>query len=175
MNVTAIPAQARHVDPGTLRLATVGYGVFRAVNEALAQRGTMLRVPQRTPWPFECGAAAGAVLLSLLDRDSRLWIGIDPGNAAGLSSHLQWLTGCARAPWPEHADVAYIDDATLLCGLARLGTGSKLHAKGSSTLVLEVPDIEEAAASLRFGAADVVLTCGDALLALPDPAQRRDA
>lgn len=197
MNVTAIPSSPRHVEPGSLRLATVGYGVFRVVNAALMLPCSILRVPQRTPWPFELGAAAGAVMLSLLDRDSRLWLGVERAQGERIFSHLQWLTGCSRGLYPEHADIAYIDDPEGLAAVDRLGAGSMPHADGAATLVIEVRDLEAAAGPLsgrdidragpieaalphmpllaqwrkrraRSGRlVDVVLTCGDALVCLP--------
>jgi hypothetical protein len=63
----------------------------------------------------------------------------------------------------------------VLCGLTRLGAGSRLHAEASSALVFEVPDIDEAAASLQLRAADVILTRGDTLVALPCRARHRDS
>lgn len=196
MNVTAIPAHGRHVEPGALRLATVGYGVFRIVNAAFMLPGSILRVPQHTPWPFHLGTAAGAVMLSLLDRESRLWVGLHPDRAEAVSSHLQWLTGCARAPYAENADIAYIDDVGDLARLERVGCGARLRKEASSIVVIEVADLEAAAGPLsgrgidrealqqplasipelaawrarrarRQRPVEVILTSGDALVALP--------
>ena len=165
---------------------------FRAVLEAMARPGRIYRVPGLAEAPAPLGAAAAAVLLTLADADTPVWL--DAGATA--ETWLRFHAGCPIAAAPGKA--AFV----LACGtppaLAGLAQGTEEEPHRSATLVVQVAALEEGAgwrltgpgiehvhrllvAGLpdRFAAewaaqrasfpcgVDVVLCAGDSLAALP--------
>lgn len=133
---------------GVIDLAEVGAGfadpVFdsqRAYRDCLAtlsRPGTLACVatPEdvvRGLWP-----AAGALLLALLDQDTRLWL--SPSLANGrVESSLRFHTGCAMVASPGAADFALVAAPHELPALEAFAAGTDEHPERSTTLVLQVP------------------------------------
>lgn len=192
--------------PETLDMERVGAGferpgeasqaVFRATLEALSRPGAMVIASPEAEWPGGIGQAAGAVLLALLDHDTRLWIA-PSGNERAIATYLRFHTGCAIAAAPADADFAFVDQPGRLPELEAFAAGTELYPDRSTTIVLEVrsiggsgwilsgPGIEHRSRiapavpggrfieqwreqRLRFPrGVDLLLCCGDAVAALP--------
>jgi alpha-D-ribose 1-methylphosphonate 5-triphosphate synthase subunit PhnH len=112
---------------------------FRAVLDAMARPGRVQHLPDLPAPPAPLGAAAAAVLLTLADADTPVWL--DAGAAAEA-----WLRFHAGAPI-----VAAPEDATFLlaCGtppaLRDLAQGTEEEPHRSATLILQVAGLEEGA------------------------------
>jgi len=105
---------------------------FRAVLDALARPGTVHEagVDLRTPAPL--APAAAAVLLTLVDGETRLWIAPD------FAAARDWITfHCGAAPVPA-AEAADFVLASALPDLATLETGSDEQPDASATVILHV-------------------------------------
>jgi alpha-D-ribose 1-methylphosphonate 5-triphosphate synthase subunit PhnH len=170
--------------------------IFRAALEALSRPGTAVTAAHTAQWPRGMGQAAGAVLLALLDQDTRLWISTS-ANAGVIASYLRFHTGCTIVDSPAEADFAFVDDPVRLPALIDFPAGSETYPDRSATVVVEVaaidgrgwvltgPGIEHRACMAvaipgpRFMAqwraqrrrfpcgVDMVLACGERFAALP--------
>ena len=111
---------------------------FRACLTALATPGTVVDLGAGFETIPGLDAAAGAMLLALLDQDTRLWL--SPGAAAGpIAASLKFHTGCSLAAAPREADFALIASAADLPALETFNAGSQEYPERSAALVLQVP------------------------------------
>lgn len=169
---------------------------FRRCLEALAHPGRVIEVGSGLEPVPGVHAAASALLLALLDQDTRLWL--SPSFAGGsAASNLRFHTDSALVGAPGDADFALVGGPAELPPLESFGAGSDEHPERSTTVVLQVaallpsgwrftgPGIRGeaylSAASLgaeflsqwernraRFPrGVDLFLTCGEQLLGLP--------
>jgi alpha-D-ribose 1-methylphosphonate 5-triphosphate synthase subunit PhnH len=119
--------------------------VFRAALDALSRPGRVSRLPvaaQDTPGnPW-----AAALLLTLLDHETTLWVA-PPLVVAGVDAYLRQRSGAGQAPLeaagfalaevgPAPAAVATLDLGELI---ARLRRGTLAYPDEGATLVLSVP------------------------------------
>lgn len=105
---------------------------FRAVLDAMARPGTLHRVgaPAEPPPPLH--RATAAVLLTLADNDTPLWLD------AGAEAAAPWIAFHCGAPPVALAD-ATIAAALSPVALAALAAGSDDAPEDGATLVLQVP------------------------------------
>ncbi|MDO9707837.1 phosphonate C-P lyase system protein PhnH [Paracraurococcus lichenis] len=110
---------------------------FRAVLEAMARPGRVQRVAGLPEAPAPLGTAAAAVLLTLADADTPVWL--DAGSEA--EAWLRFHAGC-----PVVASAAESAFA-LACGtppaLRDLAQGTEEEPHRSATLILQVAALEE--------------------------------
>jgi alpha-D-ribose 1-methylphosphonate 5-triphosphate synthase subunit PhnH len=107
---------------------------FRAVLDAMARPGQIHRVGGVAP-PAPLSVAAAAVLLTLVDHETPLWI--DPA----LSACREWAAFHCGAPWAESASAAF----GLAQGLPDLGgfqAGDHESPETSATLIVQIPALE---------------------------------
>lgn len=125
------------VGPGFGNPVFASQRVFRDALDAMAHPGSIRAIPCDALLPNGTSAAAGAVLLALLDPDTRLWLSdrFADGRAA---AYLQFHTGTRLAAQPEDADFALVAGPAELPLLARFGAGSDAHPEQSATVVLQV-------------------------------------
>lgn len=173
--------------------------VFRAVLDAMSRPGTVHAVAALPEPPAPLHRATAAVLLTLADADTPLWL---DGEAGAAWDWVSFHCGAPRAdagaatiavalqPVPLDAFGAGTDEepergATLVLQVAALGQGRAYQLAGPGLLhegtlrVDGLPD-EFAAAWARNAAlfprgVDVVLCAGDRLAALPRTVALRDA
>ncbi len=132
--------------PGFAAPVTDAQRCFRALLEAMARPGRVQRllvVPAAPPAPL--APAAAAVLLTLADADTPVWLDAGPDAAAWLRFHA----GCPIVEDPGAASF-------LLAArqppppLASLDAGTEEEPHRSATLILQVEALEEAAAGWRL-------------------------
>lgn len=188
-------------------LSTIGAGfgepvmasqaVFRHSISALSRPGGIVTVTSDAQAPMGVEPAANALLLALLDQDTRLWL--SPALANGSAgAYLRFHTGCSLASEPATADFALTASAVELPPLQTFMQGSDERPDHSATLVLQVealsasegwhmtgPGIKGSARLAARGlgsefiaqwasnrkrfprGVDLFLACGSALCALP--------
>ncbi|MBP0484440.1 phosphonate C-P lyase system protein PhnH [Sagittula salina] len=180
--------QAQPLEGGFATPATQSAQAFRAVMQAMAMPGTIHALAGARP-PAPLSPAAGAVLLTLCDADTGLYLAGDcdtPEVRAWIAFHTGApLTGpecCAFAlgDWaalqplhrfppgtPEYPDRS----ATLIVERARLDTeGAILTGPGiRDSAALSLPGVDAIAINhARFPLGlDFIFTCGDRVAALP--------
>lgn len=161
---------------------------FRAIMQAVARPGTIQTVEGAAP-PAPLSPAAGAVLLTLCDRTTPLFLAPSHDTAAVRG----WITFHCGAPFcaPEAAAFA-LGTWEALQPTDRFSPGEAEYPDRAATLIVEVPSLrpegarltgpgirEDAALSLPDPAVfaanharyplgwDAILTCGSALAGLP--------
>lgn len=171
--------------------------VFRAVMDAMARPGTIGSVlPQVAP-PSPLGAAAGALLLTLCDHDTPVWLTSALSKSA-LPGWIGFHTGAPLTSEKTEAKFAFVEAGAQSPSLAHFTLGSQDYPDRSTTVVIEVQSLEGGPAlqlsgpGIRATAAiapkgltetflrqwadnraqfprgvDVVLTCGRHFVALP--------
>jgi alpha-D-ribose 1-methylphosphonate 5-triphosphate synthase subunit PhnH len=129
------------VSAGFADPATAGQAVFRDVLEALAHPGQLVGVITSAKAPVGVHAGACAVLLALLDQDTRLWLspGLAGGDAAG---YFRFHTGCVLSSDPAAAEFALVASPDELPALDAFAAGSEAYPDRSATLVVQVPSLE---------------------------------
>lgn len=112
---------------------------FRAVLEAMARPGRVQRLPGLPTPPAPLGAAAAAVLLTLADAETPVWL--DAGEAAAA-----WLRFHAGAPiTATPAEATFLLASGTPPALAELAQGSDEEPHRSATLIVQVATLEEGA------------------------------
>ena len=112
--------------------------VFRNCLAALSRPGRIVELAPRLEAPGEVHLAAAALLLTLLDHDTRLWL--SPGvRTAG--AYLRFHTGCGLADEPRDADFALIASGAQLPALGTFRAGSDERPDRSATLVIQVDSL----------------------------------
>lgn len=165
---------------------------FRAVLDAMSRPGRVLRAGTALRPPAPLAPAAAAVLLTLADADTPLWLDAGAGAEAWLRFH------CGAPVVADAGAAAFVLATGAPPALAALAQGSEEEPQGGATLVMQVAALEEgegwrltgpgiaqehrlrvAGAPAGFLAAwranragfpcgvDVVLCAGDRLAALP--------
>lgn len=135
----------------TATLAEIGRGlaqpvhdaqqVFRAVLEAMSRPGRVQTLPAQVLDGIDCaglGRATTALLLALLDAETRLWIA--PAlQRGGLVEHLRFHTGVRVVDAPAQAAFAVTAAAQASASLwTTLSLGSDEVPQDGATLVVEV-------------------------------------
>lgn len=181
----------QHFSPGFANPVHDAQACFRAVLDAMAHPGSLHRAGADLAPPPELCRAAAAVLLTLTDADTLVWV--DPAWTAA----REWLVFHCAVPLagtPAQADFVLADPgclaalatgdddvpetgATLIWQVAALGRGPALRLDGPGlqrSAMLQIDPqpagfIEAWAANhARFPqGADLILCCGDLLAALP--------
>jgi alpha-D-ribose 1-methylphosphonate 5-triphosphate synthase subunit PhnH len=110
---------------------------FRAVLDAMARPGRVQHLAGLPAPPAPLGAAAAAVLLTLVDTDTPVWL--DAGAAAEA-----WLRFHAGAPIvPAPADAAFLLASDPPPALRDLAQGTEEEPHRSATLIVQVAALEE--------------------------------
>jgi alpha-D-ribose 1-methylphosphonate 5-triphosphate synthase subunit PhnH len=105
---------------------------FRAVLDAMAHPGRVHRVGDTLRPPAKLHAATAALLLSLADADTPVWL------APGFSGARAWIVFHTGAPIAEDPMRATFAVATSLPDVARFSAGSDEAPESSATLIVQV-------------------------------------
>lgn len=140
MNMAAqIPAtvlpQAGFADP-----VDEAQAVFRAALDALARPGQLTAVSGRHELPAGLGHAMAALLLTLADADTPVWIpaAMDPAVAAYLRFHC----GCPLVAEASQATFVAVPAGHAMPALSSLAQGDPAYPDRSATLLLEVSALD---------------------------------
>jgi alpha-D-ribose 1-methylphosphonate 5-triphosphate synthase subunit PhnH len=165
---------------------------FRAVLDAMARPGKLHRVGERLTAPAPLDQATAAVLLTLVDNETPLWL--DAG-AAAARGWLAFHCGAAIVAAIEQAafavalslpDLAELpagsheapeQSATLILQIAALGTGARYRLSGpglreptllaATGLPVDFAAVWQRNHALYPRGVDIILCAGTALAALP--------
>lgn len=130
------------IGPGFADAVLESQAAFRSCLAALAAPGTVVRLGAGLAPVPGLHAAASALLLSLLDQDTRLWLSPSVATSHTATS-LKFHTGCSLAASPGEAEFALVAGVQELPPLEAFSAGSDEYPERSATIVLEVPAILE--------------------------------
>ena len=117
--------------------------VFRTALQALSHPGRVLEIAHDAQAPSQGHTASAALLLSMLDADSTLWL--SPALAA--SDAALWLhfhTGCQIVSDVSLAQFAWIGQGDVMPALASLAQGSDAYPDQSATCVIDLDFLSNA-------------------------------
>lgn len=188
--------QPTTLQPGFATPDTDAAQAFRAIMRVMARPGTIETAGGVTP-PAPLSAAAGAVLLTLCDTETPLYLA---GNA-DCDAVRAWITFHTGAPFCEAAQCSFaLGTWEALMPLAGYPVGTPDYPDRSATLIVERPDLTPEGrvlrgpgirtqahlslpetAPFRHNAArfplglDFIFTSGDRVAALPRTTRVEDA
>ncbi|MCB8837790.1 phosphonate C-P lyase system protein PhnH [Aurantimonas sp. VKM B-3413] len=114
--------------------------VFAALMNAFARPGTIAELDERAQPPLPLPPAAGAVLATLADADTPVFL--DGAAAAGpMGAWLGFHTGAPIVAEPEKARYALIAEPAAMPDLAAFSLGTDAYPDRSTTLILCLPDL----------------------------------
>ncbi len=173
--------------------------VFRAVANAMSKPGAIFHVQVLPPAPPQLAPACAALCLTLLDRDTPLWM---QNNLPVVSDYLRFHCGCPITPDEGEASFALMSNMTALPALDLFNAGSAEYPDDSATLLIQVASLSNAtgvklsgpglrepiyldaagvsadywralqASRARFPlGVDIIFTCGEHIAALPRTTQ----
>jgi alpha-D-ribose 1-methylphosphonate 5-triphosphate synthase subunit PhnH len=119
--------------PGFADPVTEAQATFRAVLDAMARPGTLRRAGQQLVPPKPLDEATAAVLLTLVDNETALWL----DDAAALAR--EWIAFHCGATVVREPDAARFALALSLPDPPRFQPGSHEAPEESATLILQVP------------------------------------
>jgi alpha-D-ribose 1-methylphosphonate 5-triphosphate synthase subunit PhnH len=109
---------------------------FRAVLDAMARPGQLHRVGDGLTVPAPLDQATAAVLLTMVDNETPLWL--DPAAAAA----RDWLAFHCGAVFVEQPELAAFAVALTLPNFAMLSAGSHEAPESSATLILQIAALD---------------------------------
>lgn len=119
--------------PGFADPAADAQSCFRAVLDAMSRPGTVVAAGAGLCSPAPLDPATAAVLLTLVDADTPLWL--DPAASAA----ADWVAFHCGAPQAENIKAAAFACALAMPALSGLHPGTDLAPEASATLILQVP------------------------------------
>jgi alpha-D-ribose 1-methylphosphonate 5-triphosphate synthase subunit PhnH len=126
----------QHIAAGFTHEAFGSQAVFRAALDALSHPGRPGLMPIDCALPRHGQPAAAALLLGLLDADTRLWL----SPALARSDAAPWLrfhTGCHIVAEANEANFVWVALGDALPALASLRLGTDAYPDQSATCVIE--------------------------------------
>jgi alpha-D-ribose 1-methylphosphonate 5-triphosphate synthase subunit PhnH len=182
--------------PGFLNPVLGPQKTFRAIIEAMARPGQLIRIKCKVNRPEMLNLASAAVCLTLLDDETPLWTDLSWNCSA--VNWFQVHCGCSLVTEPCMADFALITRPADMPPLDDFRIGNEQHPESAATLIVEVEGFNDAngkvlgmpgikptthfapegiagdfweqwqlqAAFFPLGV-DILFTCGDRLAALP--------
>jgi alpha-D-ribose 1-methylphosphonate 5-triphosphate synthase subunit PhnH len=123
-------------------LATGSQAVFRSVLQAWSHPGRCVPLHSDAHHPCPGQPTSAAVLLALLDAETRLWL--SPTLAGSPAEHwLRFHTGCVVVPLASDADWIWAAHLGELPPLAELPTGSDVCPESAATCIVDVSTLSD--------------------------------
>lgn len=135
------PLDLAELRPGFSEPVRDSQSVFRALLTATAQPGTVVELGKALTPPTGLNQAAAAVLLTLADQDTLVWL--EPSLRGGaVESWLRFHTSCPLAARPEEAAFAVLTAVSLSSGLlSGFNQGDAKYPDLATTVVVMLPDL----------------------------------
>lgn len=137
---------------------------FRELLQAMARPGVPRALPALPPAPAPATPEAMAVLLTLCDQATPLWLQTpDPA----LARHLRFHAGVPLTDAPVAADFALVTDAHAMPPLDAFALGDPRYPDRSTTLIVQVENLRPGHGP-RFAGPGIRDTARCAIEGLPD-------
>ena len=129
------------LDGGFPDAVTHAQAVFRSVMDAMARPGSIGVVDVAVAPPAPLGIAAGALLLTLCDHDTPIWVTPVLAKSA-LPGWIGFHTGASLTPTKTDAKFAFVEAGAPFPSLSQFALGTQEYPDRSTTLVVEVASLE---------------------------------
>lgn len=117
--------------------------VFRMVMDAMARPGTVHQVPALTRPPKPLYPVTGAVISTLADADTPVWLDPPLAKAEGVGDWVVFHTGAPVTQHQSEAAFAVVAAPKTLSALNGFALGSQEYPDRSTTIVLQVETLAE--------------------------------
>jgi len=131
------------IQPGFQDGARDMQAVFRTAMDAMARPGRILPLQPRLTPPPPLSPCAAAVLLTLADFDTPLWLGAALAATRGVADYLRFHTGAKLVDDPAAAVFAIIADVEQLPPLPAFAQGTPEYPDRSTTLIIQVEALSD--------------------------------
>ncbi|PKU26399.1 phosphonate C-P lyase system protein PhnH [Telmatospirillum siberiense] len=115
--------------------------VFRAVLYAVSHPGSIVALPVRLTPPAPLDPSTAAVALTLADYETPLWLDA-AAQSSRVSGYFRFHCGCPLTARPEEAAFAVVADASAMPPLGLFHTGSDEYPDRSTTLIIQLPSLD---------------------------------
>lgn len=115
---------------------------FRIVMDAMARPGRILPLAPSFISPPPLTPAAAAILLTLVDFETPLWLDAALSREPAVAAFLRFHTGARLAPSPETAAFALIADPASAPPLAVFAQGAPDYPDRSTTIIWQVETLQ---------------------------------
>ena len=112
--------------------------VFRVLLDALSRPGTGRSLPGLVKPPAPLNPAAGAVLATLADADTPVYLDAPLAAARSVGAWVRFHTGARVVGSPQEAAFAVIEEPEAMPALSAFGEGTDAYPDRSTTLILQV-------------------------------------
>ncbi|MEX0405401.1 phosphonate C-P lyase system protein PhnH [Aquibium sp. LZ166] len=133
--------EAAPVEGGFDNPPLASQSVFRAIMDAMARPGTLRPVTARVVPPAPLSGTAGAVVLTLCDHDTPLWLDPALEASADVRGWLGFHCGSPTARIPADAHFALIANPAEMIALENFSQGTQEYPDRSTTLILQVESL----------------------------------
>ena len=116
--------------------------VFRAVMDAMARPGSIVRLESGLAPPAPLTAAAAATALALVDYETPVWLDAPLAAAPDVVRWLRFHTGAPTTDDPSCAAFAFVSDPAAMPAFDRFALGTPDYPDRSTTLVLQVARLD---------------------------------
>ncbi len=123
---------------------------YRTVLEAMSRPASVQLLPVTPDAPTGIGPASAAVLLTLADMETPIWIAPDV-NTAELRNYLHFHTGCPLTAAPETAAFALLGRDSDLTIIDRLAVGTAEYPDRSATVIIDCENLGSTEGQLFTG------------------------
>jgi alpha-D-ribose 1-methylphosphonate 5-triphosphate synthase subunit PhnH len=112
--------------------------IFRRAIEAMASPGRVVTLRSKLAPPAPLNGPAAALLLTLCDFETPVWLDAPLAENAGVCSFLRFHTGAGLVASPVAAAFAAIADPVAMPHLSEFSQGTLAYPDRSTTLIVQV-------------------------------------
>jgi alpha-D-ribose 1-methylphosphonate 5-triphosphate synthase subunit PhnH len=124
---------------------------FRAVLDATARPGTIVKLKERLDAPAPLSPGAAAIALTLCDHDTSVWLDAPLTATPAVAEWLRFHTAARLAGDPAAAAFAFVGDAPALPPFAAFNPGTLEYPDRSTTIVIQVASLAKGARFVLSG------------------------
>jgi alpha-D-ribose 1-methylphosphonate 5-triphosphate synthase subunit PhnH len=115
---------------------------FRIIMDAMAHPASVMSLPDLTQPPAPMFPSSAAVLCTLADGDTPVWLDARAAECAALYEWLIFQTGAPMAHGPAEAGFALVVEPAAMPRLSAFAQGTQDYPDRSTTLILQVSSLE---------------------------------
>jgi alpha-D-ribose 1-methylphosphonate 5-triphosphate synthase subunit PhnH len=130
------------IQPGLRDAGADSQTVFRAAMMAMARPGRAQPIRLGLDPPPPLSASAAALLLTLCDFETSVWLDLPLARAAGVAQFLRFHTGARLVTAPVEANYGVICDSAGMPPLTAFAQGTPDYPDRSATLILQVEQLD---------------------------------
>lgn len=124
---------------------------FRAVMDAMAHPGSIYPLAPDLCPPYPLHPAAGALVLTLADYETPVWLDASLIAADGVCDWIRFHTGAAITDYPHEARFAVVASGAVLPPLSQFSPGSQEFPDESATLIIQTESLSPGSGPLLTG------------------------